>query len=178
MLETSIRCRRHIHSHTFNMCLPSACMSLLLHSSRFPATRNHWLAAATCLAMDPTLLLDFVMCHPSRLPAAPRPNCPYDTTRPTLSDGRHARAIHENCCGNELFDRTSARRLWWCHNSAAHLPLSPHLVLKVLVGSLEIIHLLEQQLAQRVFVLLTRLRATDIAHTGVRTFTVVRCMGI
>ena len=75
---------------------------------------------------------------------------------------RHDTPGHENWCGDELFDGTSARRLWRRHSSAAHLSLSPHLVLKVLVCGLEIIYLLEQQLAQRVFVLLVPLRTTSI----------------
>lgn len=91
--------------------------------------------------------------------AAPKLSMQY---RPSdMSDGTlPARTKHGNWCGNELFDGISARRLGRRHNSAAHLPLSPHLVLKVLISSLEIIHLREQQLAQRVFVLLVRLRAT------------------
>lgn len=125
---------------------PFVATSLHLPSSRFPATYNYWTAAATCLAMYPTFLLHSVPPAIS-LPAVPRPTCPCNTVRPTMSDGTlPARTKHEDWCGNELVDRTSARRLWR-HNSAAHLPLSPHLVLKVPIGSLEIIHLGEQQLA-------------------------------
>ena len=146
--------------------MPATCVSLLLHSSRFSATRNHRPAVATCLAMQWTPLSSLTSSCTTYLLYQPR--CAEIVhVEPPVRTSRQDQM--QAFCGTELFCGTSARRLWWRHDSAAHLPLSPHLVLKVLVCSLEICHLLEQQLAQRVFVLFPRLRATSIAYTDVGT---------